>query len=162
MEGVCHRGVCIILIIVGVGADGILVFGIIGVISQIFVGIFEVEAHAMDGSEWKIVRGLDEHIGVPLSADIDILVGEASHDATGAPTARQVEVGVGGEAPFEEGGFGAIVADVGIGTASGGVFIFGVIAEGIIALRVEKLAIQKTAPTAAAELGIDAGPPSIE
>lgn len=61
----------------------ILIFGVIGAITQIFLGVLAVEKHLVAAVEAVCPRCLREPIYIPLASHVDILVGEASHYAAG-------------------------------------------------------------------------------
>ena len=103
-----------------------------------------------------LIGGLGEDILVPFAPDVGILVRQTAHYAAGAAALREIAVEVRRKSTLEYRRLHAPVFDIGVCASAYSILILRFISEFIVAARVEVFAIEKSAPSLALELGIDA------
>ena len=74
---------------------------------------------------------MHKEVAVPFAAHIDILVAQPAHNAARTAAFTVIIIDVGREAILEQGSLDASIAYIAVSTASYGVFVFRVIAEGV-------------------------------
>ena len=98
------------------------------------------------GSEMVLPRELREEVLVPLASYVGVLVGEAPHDAARQATVGEIIIGVPLQGAVEEHALDAHLVEVGIAAPACRVLIFGMIAEGIVAVGVGVLRVDESQP----------------
>lgn len=138
----CDAGVGVLLdvLVVDVHCGGVL-GGVLEVV-EVVVGVFGVEPEVGVGEE-GLVGELSEEVLVPLSVVGVVLFGESSDDWSWQTTLGVVVVGVAFEVVPESGGFDAEEGYVAVVTSSGGVFVFGVEGELVVAVGVLPFAVEE-------------------
>ena len=119
------------------------------------MGVLEVEFQLVLTAEAVRVGRLHEEVGVPLAAHVGVFVRQAAYDAAGASALGDVEVDVRLKATVEQGSLGAPVFDVRVAARAHGVLVLRLVAEGVVALRVEIFHVGEGRPPSALELRVD-------
>ena len=153
-ESSAKGSVSVLLTVVIIHASRVLILRILRVVAQILVRILGVRLVAKPLEGLLLIARLHEEVAVPLPAYVRVLVRQAPHDAARAAALGVVIIDVRREAATEQGSLHATVADVAVRAASHGVFVFGMIAEGIVASARAVLAIDEALPASPRELSV--------
>ena len=116
----------------------------------------------MDVTKRARIRRLHENISIPLAPYINIFVAQASHYAAGGASFRNVRIDMRGKSIAEQRAFNTVITYIGIPPSPDRILIFRLVAERIIASGTDILAVNKTAPASAAELGVNSSLVSME
>ena len=117
-----------------IDARRVLIFRIVGAITQVFVGVFGVHFDAVMAEKFLLIGCLHEEVVVPFAPDIDVFVAQPAHDAARTAALGVVIIDVRGKTVFKKGTFNAGIAYITVGASACGILIFGLITERIVAL----------------------------
>ena len=140
--GQCRVGVLLVIGDIAVHADIVVV---VRPVVQPVVGILGDGAQSY-GAEMVLPGELGEEVLVPLAAYVGVLVGESPHDAARQSAVGEIIIGVPLQRPVEEHALDAHLVEVGVAAAACRVLVFGMIAEGIVAVGVGVLRVDEGQP----------------